>query len=98
MGAEVDIIAYLISRYFGLRALGTAFGYGFGSYALGGSLGVLLMGAGFDLTHSYTGPLGGFFIAMVLAAGIMTQLGPYRYAAQQAGNPPEAKLHAGSHA
>ncbi len=99
MGAEVDIIAYLMSRYFGLRALGTAFGYGFGSYAFGGALGVLLMGTGFDLTHSYTVPLAGFFIAVVLAAGLMTRLGPYRYAAQQAGElPPVVKVHATSHA
>jgi MFS family permease len=98
MGAEVDIIAYLMSRYFGLRALGTAFGYGFGSYALAGALGVLLMGAGFDLTHSYTVPLAGFFMAMVLAAGLMTRLGPYRYGAQQAGElPPVVKVHVGSH-
>jgi MFS family permease len=88
MGGEVDIIAYLMSRYFGLRVLGTAFGYGFGSYAFGGALGVLLMGAGFDLTHSYTMPLAGFFIAMVLAAGLMTRLGPYRYAAQRTGELP----------
>src|SRR5260370_18256847 len=99
MGAEVDIIAYLMSRYFGLRALGTAFGYGFGSYAFGGALGVLLMGTGFDLTHSYTVPLAGFFIAVVLAAGLMTRLGPYRYAAQQAGDlPPVLKDHAARHA
>jgi MFS family permease len=99
MGAEVDIIAYLMSRYFGLRALGTAFGYGFGSYAFGGALGVLLMGVGFDLTHSYTVPLAGFFIAMVLAAGLMPRLGPYQYAAPQAGElPPVVKVHVGSHA
>lgn len=99
MGAEVDIIAYLMSRYFGLRALGTAFGYGFGSYAFGGALGVLLMGAGFDLTHSYTVPLAGFFIAMVMAAGLMARPGPYRYAAQKNGElPPVGRVQAGSHA
>jgi MFS family permease len=99
MGAEVDIIVYLMSRYFGLRALGTAFGYGFASYALAGALGVLLMGAGFDFTHSYTVPLGGFFVAMLLAAALMTRLGPYRYGAQQAGGlPPVVKVHVGRHA
>jgi MFS family permease len=97
VGAEVDIIAYLMGRYFGLRALGTAFGYGFGSYVFGGALGALLMGAGFDLTHSYTVPLAGFFIAMVLAAWLMTRLGPYQYAARQAGElPPVVKVHVGS--
>lgn len=54
MGAEVDIIVFLMSSYFGLRALGSAFGYGFGSYAFGGAQGVLLMGTDFDLAHSHT--------------------------------------------
>lgn len=81
MGAEGDIIAYSLSRYFGLRAFGTAFGYVFGTFVLAGAVGALLMGAGFDLTHAYTAPLAGFFVAMLLAAGLMTRLGPYRYAA-----------------
>src|SRR5256885_5826704 len=67
MGAEADIIAYLLSRYFGLKAFGTAFGHAFGAFVLAGALGTLLMGAGFDWTHSYTVPLGGFFIAMLMA-------------------------------
>ncbi|MDP9089840.1 MAG: MFS transporter [Pseudomonadota bacterium] len=81
MGAEVDIIAFMMSRYFGMRALGTAFGYGFGSYVLAGALGVWVMGAGFDLAHSYSVPLGGFFIAMLAAIGLIARLGPYRYGA-----------------
>ncbi|MDQ6827074.1 MAG: MFS transporter [Candidatus Eremiobacteraeota bacterium] len=79
MGAEVDIIAYLTSRYFGMRALGTAFGVGFGSYVLAGAVGVYLIGAGFDATHSYSIPLAGFFIAMLLAIALLFRLGPYRY-------------------
>ena len=81
MGAEVDIIAFMMSRYFGMRALGTAFGYGFGSYVLAGALGVWVMGAGFDLAHSYSVPLAGFFIAMLVAIGLIARLGPYRYGA-----------------
>ncbi|MGI9071310.1 MAG: MFS transporter [Bryobacteraceae bacterium] len=79
MGAEVDIIAYCMSRYFGLKAFGTTYGYVFGAFILAGAVGPLLMGAGFDLTHSYTVPLGVFFFAMLSAAGLMTRLGPYRY-------------------
>jgi hypothetical protein len=57
------------------------------------------MGAGFDLTHSYTMPLAGFFIAMVLAAGLMTRLGPYRYAAQRTGElPPVVEVPVASQA
>jgi MFS family permease len=83
MGAEGDIIAYSLSRYFGLKAYGTAYGYAFGTFVLAGALGTLLMGVGFDFTQAYTVPLAGFFLAMLLAAGLMTRLGPYRYAATQ---------------
>jgi MFS family permease len=85
MGAEVDLIAYCMSRYFGLKSFGVAYGFGFSAFVLAGALGTLLMGAGFDATHSYTLPLGIFFFSMAAAAAMMTRLGPYRYA------PPESK-------
>ena len=78
-GAEFDIIVYLMSRYFGLRALGTAFGFAFGGFVLAGGLGPLVMGFGFDRTGSYQAPLAGFFVAAMAAAGLMMSLGPYRF-------------------
>src|SRR5437879_11923310 len=42
------------------------------------------MGAGFDSKHSYTLPLGAFFFAMLIAAGLMSRLGPERYAPRRA--------------
>lgn len=81
MGAEVDVIAFLMSRYFGLRSLGTAFGFGFGSFALSGATGVFLMGIGFEWLRSYSAPLGAFFAAEVAAIVLMARLGPYRYRA-----------------
>jgi len=83
MGAEADIIAYLISRYFGLRAFGTAYGHAFGAFVLAGAVGTLLMGAGYDWTHSYKAPLAWFFSAMVVAVGLLARLGPYRYAIER---------------
>jgi len=82
MGAEGDIIAYLTSRYFGLRAFGEVYGYAFASYALAGALGPWLMGLGFDRTGSYRAVLAGFFIATLLAAVAIMRLGPYRYRPQ----------------
>jgi MFS family permease len=79
MGAEVDIIAYLISRYFGLRAFGEIYGYAFASYVLAGALGPWLMALGFDRSGSYGSALVGFFVATSLAVILMTRLGPYRF-------------------
>jgi MFS family permease len=82
MGAEVDIIAYLTSRYFGLRAFGEIYGYAFASYALAGALGPWLMGLAFDRTGSYRAVLAGFVVATLLATVAMLRLGPYRYRPQ----------------
>lgn len=79
MGAEVDIIAFLTSRYFGLRAFGEIYGYAFASYTLAGALGPWLMGLGFDRSGSYGSILVGFLIATLLAAALMTKLGSYRF-------------------
>lgn len=78
MGAEGDIIAYLIGRYFGLRAFGEIYGYAFGAFTLGGVIGPLLMGRAFDASGSYSLVLGVFVVASVVAAGLMTRLGPYQ--------------------
>ena len=72
-------MGYMVSRYFGLRVFGTAYGYTFGAFMISGSAGVLLMGAGYDRFHSYTVPLAGLAIAMVIALFLLTRLGPYRY-------------------
>lgn len=89
-GAEVDLIGFLLSRYFGLRALGTSFGVAFAAFVLAGGLGPLLMGIGFDATGSYRVPLLGFFAAMVLAVALMSRLGPYRYMAAKEDDIPVA--------
>lgn len=88
MGAEVETMGYMISRYFGLSAFGTAFGCTFGAFMLAGATGVLLMGVGYDRFHSYTVPLAGFCGAMVLVLLLLSRLGPYRYGASRTVNPP----------
>lgn len=78
MGAEGDLMAYLIGRYFGLRAFGELYGYAFGAFGLGGVIGPLLMGKAFDSTGSYNLGLSVFVVASIIAVGLMTRLGPYR--------------------
>ncbi len=79
LGAETDIIAYLVSRYFGLRSYGAIFGWIWAVFGLSGGLGAVLMGLGFDKTGSYVVPLTGFVCASVLATLLIMSLGPYRY-------------------
>jgi len=79
MGAEVDMIAYLTSRYFGLRALGEIYGYAFAGFTLAGALGPWLMGLGFDRTGSYHSVLLAFCAATLLSAALVSTLGPYRF-------------------
>jgi cyanate permease len=79
MGAEVESMGYMISRYFGLIAFGTAYGFAFGAFMISGAAGVLLMGVGYDRFHSYTVPLASLCVTMLLALILLTRLGPYRY-------------------
>jgi MFS family permease len=86
MGAEVESMGYMISRYFGLKAFGTAYGFAFGAFMISGAAGVLLMGAGYDRFHSYTVPLASLFVAMVLALILLARLGSYRYGVEAEAN------------
>ncbi|MBC5824847.1 MAG: hypothetical protein GIW99_02735 [Candidatus Eremiobacteraeota bacterium] len=86
---DVVLLVFLPPPLFGSlddvsgRITPQAFGVGFGSYVLAGALGVFVMGAGFDTTRSYAAPLGGFFVAMLLAILLIARLGPYRYLARK---------------
>jgi MFS family permease len=64
MGAEADVMPYLISRYFGLRSFSELFGYSFTAYAIAGALGPWVMGRSYDRFHSYS-------TAMLLLGGAM---------------------------
>jgi MFS family permease len=79
MGAEVDMMAYLASRYFGLRSFATVYGYAFGAFMVAGALGPLMMGAAFDHFHSYSVGLAVAAIASLLAVALLGLLGPYRF-------------------
>jgi MFS family permease len=81
MGAEVDIIAFLMSRYFGLRSLGATVGFAFAAFVIAGGLGPLVMGLAFDRTGSYRVPLAAFGAAAIVAAMLVSRLGPYRFEA-----------------
>jgi hypothetical protein len=53
IGAEVDIIGYLIARYFGLRSYGLLYGLMYTIFMLGTSLSQMMASMIFDTTGSY---------------------------------------------
>jgi len=79
VGAETDLMPYVVSRYFGLRAFGEILGYVLTAWGLGGVVGPFVMGVGFDATGSYSIVLLAFTVATIIAAGLMARLGPYRF-------------------
>ena len=96
IGAEVDVIAYVASRYFGLRAFAEIFGYLFAAFLLGAVVGPLLMALAFDYRGSYQFTLGLLVVTTVVAAGLITRLGPYRTGTFGGGAVPAQEMaHAG---
>jgi predicted MFS family arabinose efflux permease len=85
LGAEVDIVGYLVSRYFGLRHYGEIYGYIFAIFTIGSGVGPYLMGLSFDKTHSYSAALGAFCVMLIVASATISRLGPYRFPAKTTG-------------
>jgi MFS family permease len=63
-GAEVDIIGYLLARYFGMRAYGVLYGILYAAFMLGTSLSQMIASAAFDTTGSYQ-------LYMIIAVGCL---------------------------
>ncbi|MGH6992030.1 MAG: MFS transporter [Caulobacteraceae bacterium] len=52
-GSESDVLGYLSSRYFGLKAFGQLYGLVFGGFMVGTAIGPWAYGVLYDRTHSY---------------------------------------------
>lgn len=79
IGAEFDIIPYLITRYFGIKNFGAIYGLQILTFSLGTGLGPAVMGFGYDRFGSYEPTL--MFAIGSLAAGslLLTRLKAYRF-------------------
>jgi MFS family permease len=82
LGTEIDLIAFLVSRYFGQRAFGQIYGYCFMVFGLGSSFGRFLGGFVYDLARSYNPALIAAGVALVLAVLLVNRLGAYVYPVQ----------------
>ena len=77
LGAEIDILAYLIGKYFGLRSFGEIYGLLFVGIFIGSALGPPAYGMGYENTGSYSGILFIAIIVNVMAIILTSKLGPY---------------------
>jgi predicted MFS family arabinose efflux permease len=79
IGAEVDMLGFFVSRYFGRRSFGTLYGLIFAAFTIGIGVGPVILGRGYDDFHSYDPILQGFVVSLVLAALLFLTLGKYNY-------------------
>jgi MFS family permease len=77
MGAESDVVPYLLTRYFGLERFGALYGYTWCVYAVAGATGPVAMGAVFDRTGSYHALLVISLLMVISAAIIFASLPRY---------------------
>jgi MFS family permease len=76
-GGEADITPYLLTRYFGLHAFSTLYGFTWTFYAIAGALGPVILGRAFDSTGSYTSLLTLLAVALAVAGAFMLLLPRY---------------------
>jgi MFS family permease len=86
MGAEVDLIAYLVSRYFGLKHYGAINGCSYASYNAGAAFSPFLVGALFSATGGYALALQ--LTAALCAIGGLTLLALGAYPSMESGQAP----------
>jgi predicted MFS family arabinose efflux permease len=79
LGTEIDLIAFLVSRYLGQRAFGEIYGYCFMVFGLGSSFGRFVGGYVYDMAGSYNPALIGAAGALVAAVIFVNCLGRYVY-------------------
>jgi predicted MFS family arabinose efflux permease len=78
VGVEYDIIAYLVSRYFGMRAYTTIYSILYMCFGVGSGFAPFIFGWSFDRSHSYTPILETAAVLLLLSVLSLLTLGRYR--------------------
>jgi len=85
LGAEIDLMGFFVSRYFGLKSYGKIFGTMFGIFAGSTGVGPFISGLSFDLWHSYLPAFALYEVALAVTCLIFLPLGPYPFPALRHG-------------
>jgi MFS family permease len=79
MGAEADVLTFLVSRYFNLAQYSRVVGLMWVVWAWGGGVGTYFADRSFGVLGSYNPAFYGFAGILVLGAVVVLMLGPYRH-------------------
>jgi len=74
VGAEVDLIGYLVARYFGMHAYGQIYGRQYSTFLIATGLSPVILGAVRDATGTYTASLFTAAAFMVISAALFAKL------------------------
>ncbi len=83
-GCELDLIPYMLRRYFGLRSFSTLYGLIYSAFAVAGALAPLILGRAWDLTGSYMHVFDLFCGSTLAASVAMFALPAYRFTSEAA--------------
>ncbi|MFB7085190.1 MFS transporter [Streptomyces sp. NPDC056296] len=78
IGAEFDVLSYLIPRYFGRLAFGKIYGIAFSVFQIGSAIAASAVSVSRDAYGSYTPAMLTLSVVCVVCMGLFLNLGPYR--------------------
>jgi len=81
VGAEVDLMAFFVSRYFGMKDYAKIYGVMFALFAGANGVGPSLSGLSYDWYHSYVPVFMLYEVLLLLTCALFLGLGPYPYPA-----------------
>jgi predicted MFS family arabinose efflux permease len=82
IGAEFDVLSYLVPRYFGRRAFGKIYGITFAVFQLAAAVATFAVGVSRASTGSYATAMTALAVGCLGAIALFLALGPYRYQAR----------------
>ncbi len=80
-GAELDLMSFIISRYFGIRFFGTLYGFMFAPMLVANAVGASILGWCFQLLHSYAPGFALFEALLAISCVMIITVGRYHYPA-----------------
>jgi MFS family permease len=83
VGAEVDLMAFFVSRYFGLKAYGRIYSIMFAAFAVANGIGPSIAGWSFDRYHFYQPAFLIFEAMLFLTCLLIAPLGRYPFPARR---------------